>query len=328
MDQKEFEKEWHNEEDYVICRTSGSTGIPKEIRLEKEFMRSSAERTNEFFCIDSASRLHTCLDFEYIASKMMTVRAEIGNCKLTSENPSNRPLLDIKEDETITLLSVVPSQMFWILDNAGNMPEITNILIGGSAIPTRLRRLISLSGMNVWESYGMTETASHIALRKVDEDSDIPFETLPGISVEASAEGCLVINMPGKDKLETTDLADIVSPTQFRILGRADNCIISGGVKIIPEMLESTLGGFIAFDYCVSSVSDPKWGERLVLVVEKGNSLLDDEVIKKAVGVRLDQYKKTLNLGIKSPKEIIVLDSFPRGNNGKIDRKAIRLKIS
>ena len=327
MNQQEFESEWGNNEAYVVCHTSGSTGVPKEIKLDKDFMRKSAMRTNEFFFINSSSRLHTCLDFQYIASKMMAVRAEVGNCRLTSENPSNHPLQDIPEGDKITLLSVVPSQMQWILDNIKNLPEIGNILIGGSPIPPMMRRRIALSGLNAWETYGMTETASHIALRKVEEEEK-PFETLPDITVDVNEEGCLVVNMPGREGLVTNDLAEAETPTRFRILGRADNCIISGGIKIIPEMLEDILGPFIAFNYCISSVADAKWGERLVLAVEKGKSKLGDETIKKAVSVRLDQYKKSLNLGVKSPKEIIVLDSFPSNSNGKLDRRKLKLLLS
>lgn len=325
MNQQEFEKEWRNDSDFVVCHTSGSTGVPKEIPLKKDFMRQSAKRTNDFFQINSESRLHTCLDFQYIASKMMTVRADVANCRLTSEDASNRPLQEISSEEEISLLSVVPSQMIWILDNVRNLPEIRNVLIGGSPIPPMLRSRISLSGINAWESYGMTETASHIALRKVTDDESVPFKTLDGIAVEVNDEGCLVIDMPGGEKLTTNDLAEVVSPTEFSILGRADNCIISGGVKIIPEMLEGVLGPFIAFPYCISSVPDPKWGEHLVLAVEKGESELSDEIIKKAVGVRLEQFKRSLGLGPKAPKEIFLIEHIPLNANGKVDRKKLKL---
>ncbi len=324
MTQQEFEKEWNNDADFVVCHSSGSTGTPKEIKLSKEFMRQSAGRTNDFFNISWDSRLHTCLDFQYIASKMMTVRADIANCRLTSESPSNCPLSGISIDEEISLLSVVSSQMQWIVDNVSNWHGIRCILIGGSSIPPLLRRKIAVSNINAWESYGMTETASHIALRKVTDDVTLPFKTLPGISVAVNYNGCLVIKLPDMDSITTTDLAEILSDTEFRILGRADNCVISGGVKIMPEQLENLLGSFIAFDYCISSVPDPKWGERLVFVVETGDSNLPDEIIMKAVAVRLNQYKKSLNLGMKSPKEIICLKRIPRTSNGKLDRSNLK----
>ncbi|MDE6549406.1 MAG: AMP-binding protein, partial [Muribaculaceae bacterium] len=134
MTQKEFEKIWNDDSDTVLCQTSGSTGIPKQISLTKEFMRKSAKRTNEFFGISEASRLHTCLDFKYIASMMMVVRADEAGCLLTSEEPSSRPLKNIAADEEIDLLSIVPAQMEWILDSSERWQGIKHILIGGSPI--------------------------------------------------------------------------------------------------------------------------------------------------------------------------------------------------
>lgn len=327
MTQLEFEKEWSDGLEYVVCHTSGSTGVPKEIRLSKDFMRQSARRTNDFFGIDAISHLHTCLDFCYIASKMMLVRADEAKCRLTSEHPSNRPLGDVAKDETIDLLSVVPSQMEWILDASVPWAGIRNILVGGSAIPPMMRRRIAFSEYEVWETYGMTETASHIALRRVEEDEKNPFRTLPGITVSANEKGCLVIMLPEIDAIATNDLAEVLSPTEFRILGRADHCIISGGIKIIPEDMERQLGPFIAFDYCITSVPDKKWGEKLVLAVDIKDSELDVAFLKKAVSVRLNQYKKILNLGVKAPKDVMIISGFPKTSNGKIDRKSLKNKL-
>lgn len=321
MTQHEFEKIWHDDNDYVVCHTSGSTGSPKEIRLLKSFMKESASRTNDFFGITDASRLHTCLDFEYIASKMMTVRADVAGCHLTSEKPSSRPLSEIGIDERIDLLSVVPAQMEWILNHEGEWTNIRKILIGGAPIPPLMRRLIAMSGYDAWESYGMTETASHIALRKVTDD-DAPFYPLDGFTVRLNDSGCLVIDFPGGERFETHDLAKIEN-NGFRILGRADNCIISGGIKIMPEDLEQKLEEFIAFEYYISSVPDKKWGEKLVLVLQRENSVIEDELLKDAVGVRLRQFRKILDLGVRSPKDVVVVEKFPHTPNGKLDRKAL-----
>ncbi|MDE6291362.1 MAG: AMP-binding protein [Muribaculaceae bacterium] len=326
MTQQEFESIWHDANDYVVCHTSGSTGSPKEIRLSKEFMRESARRTNRFFSICGDSRLHTCLDFNYIASKMMVVRADEAGCILTSERPSSHPLDEVAKDERIDLLSVVPAQMEWILDAPVRWTGLRHILVGGSAIPAVMRRRIALSDYDAWETYGMTETASHIALRKVTYD-DVPFRPLEGIDVKVNEEGCLTVTMPDGTELPTNDLADITDKGEFRILGRADNCIISGGIKIIPEQLESRLGHFIAFDYCLSSVEDRKWGEKLVLVVERPAEGIEDEFLRMAIGVRLRQYRKILDLGVKSPKDVVIIDRFPRTPNGKIDRRNLKAKL-
>ncbi len=322
MTQLEFEKIWQDDSDYVLCHTSGSTGMPKEIELRKDFMRQSARRTNEFFGITDSSRLHTCLDFKYIASMMMTVRADEAKCLLTSEYPSTKPLGEIAKYEEIDLLSVVPAQMEWILDSEDSWRGIKHILIGGSAIPMMMRRRIALSGYDAWETYGMTETASHIALRRVGED-DVPFETLDGISVEINDENCLVVKMTDGLTLTTNDIAQVENSKEFRILGRADNCVISGGIKIMPEDLERKLGPFIAFDYCISSVPDKKWGEKLVLVVEIPDNI-DEDLLKEAVGVRLKQYRKILDLGVKSPKEVVCLSQLPKTANGKIERRRLK----
>lgn len=325
MTQIEFESVWHDSRDYVVCHTSGSTGVPKEIHLPKNFMRNSAERTNRFFGIDSSSRLHTCLDFKYIASKMMTVRADLADCRLTSEPPSTRPLGDIAKEERIDLLAVVPAQMEWILDSGEKWKGIRHILVGGSAIPSLIRRRIALSDYDVWESYGMTETASHIALKKVDGE-DRPFHTLEGITVSVGEGDCLVVHLPDGRSLTTTDIAVVFNPEEFIILGRADHTVISGGIKIRPEELESRLGPFIAFDYCISSVPDKKWGEKLVLVVESSSPDIDDGFLREAIGVRLRQYRKILDLGVKSPKDVII-SVLPRTTSGKIDRMALRRKL-
>lgn len=323
MTQEEFEKIWKDNKDFVVCHTSGSTGVPKEIRLTKKFMRSSARRTNSFFGIDSSSRLHTCLDFKYIASMMMTVRADEAACLLTSETPSSKPLGDIAKDEIIDLMSVVPAQMEWILDSPQPWVGIRNILVGGSSIPSLIRKRIALSDYDVWETYGMTETASHIAIRKVDSE-EAPFKTLEGISVDVNDEGCLTILMPDGERFATTDIAVLTGVNEFRILGRSDHAVISGGIKIHPEELERKLGPFIAFNYCLSSVPDKKWGEKLVLVIESPASEIDETLLREAVGVRLRQYRKILDLGVKSPKDVVVVSSLPRTPKGKIDRLSLR----
>lgn len=326
MTQQEFENIWRDDKDYVECHTSGSTGIPKKIRLSKDFMRRSARRTNEFFGIHENSRLHTCLDFKYIASMMMTVRADDAGCLLTSETPSSRPLGEIAKDERIDLLSIVPAQMEWILDSDDRWTGLGAILVGGSAIPSLMRRRIELSGYDVWESYGMTETASHIALRKVD-GKEFSFKTMDGISVEVNEDGCLVVNMPEGETLTTNDIAELTGPDTFLILGRADNTVISGGIKIRPEELEGRLGPFIAFDYCISSVPDKKWGEKLVMVVETPSEDIDEELLRAAVMVRLKQYRKILELGVKSPKDVVFMSSLPRTSKGVVDRLSLRKQL-
>ena len=160
MTWQEFQAEWLGPEPDIVCRTSGSTGTPKEIRLPKEQVSASARRTLQFFNLDSHSHFHSCLAPDYIGGKMMMVRALECGGSFTLGPPSNRPLSDYTGDP-IDLLCVVPSQMRHILQNIDTLPELGAILIGGSPIPDDLRIQIAQSRLQCWETYGMTETASH-----------------------------------------------------------------------------------------------------------------------------------------------------------------------
>lgn len=307
---EEFIQEWRNEHPYILVKTSGSTGSPKEISLEKGFMRDSALRTIDFFGLNSASRLHSCVSPDFIGGKMMAVRAELIKANLTWEEPSNTPLKDFPVKKKIDLLAIVPSQMIHILDNIQSMPEIKNIIIGGSAIHPDLRKKIALSGLNAFETYGMTETASHIALRKV-KDSEEPFSLLPGISVEVDSNDCLVILFSNGKRIETNDLTTLVSPSQFYIRGRFDNMIISGGKKINPYELEKRISSLISSPFYVTGVPDEKWGEKTVLVIEGEKLCVND--IKNKLREVLQNWEL--------PKEIITVEKIPRTSNGKIIQK-------
>ncbi len=171
-----FKEQWQSEKNYLICHTSGSTGTPKEIHLAKETMEQSALRTNQSFHIDEKSYLHSCISPDFIGGKMMMIRSLIAGSEFGWEIPSNKPLNDYFGRD-ITLLAVVPSQMHFILDKIASLPSIQYILIGGAPIPPALRKRIAESGLIAYESYGMTETASHIALRKVETEVK-PFRTL------------------------------------------------------------------------------------------------------------------------------------------------------
>ncbi len=321
----EFIKEWRNATPYIIAKTSGSTGNPKVIELDKIFVRQSALRTNRFLNIDKGSRLHSCVSVDYIGGKMMAVRADVAGCRLTWENPSNRPLSNIGKEEVIDLLAVVPSQMIHILDNLDDMPAIKSVIIGGSAINPSLRDRICESGLNAYETYGMTETSSHIALRKIalpSQSGDFGeiasrcydwFETLEGITIALDDRGCLVISFDSGENFVTNDLAEIKDANHFKITGRFDHIIITGGKKVNPYEVEKKLSAYIDSPYIVTSVPDYKWGSKVVLKIEDGVSNLhnDDELLIKIKGV-LQPHEV--------PKCIEHVDSLPRTENGKIKR--------
>ena len=306
MTYEELSFEWdHN--DVIKCHTSGSTGTPKDILLTKEQMTRSALRTVDYFGLDRNSLLYSCISPDYIGGKMMLARQRVLECRLKWEKPSNLPLAGYHGDG-IDLLSIVPSQMIYILDNLDDMPDIKNIIVGGSAIPTSLRHRIAESGLSAYESYGMTETASHIALRRIESDIK-PFHTLGDITVRKNKDA-LEINIPDWKSIVTNDACEIISPHEFLISGRLDNIIISGGRKINPEKVEEILSQWISVPFFISSIPDEKWGQRLVIVIEGEEA--KSEVIADACSKITD--------GAMRPKQIIIKEHLDRTPNGKIIR--------
>lgn len=287
MDYEEFLNEWSDKNNnFIVCRTSGSTGVPKEIRLFKDFVKQNALRTIEFFNLTKDSHLHSCVSPDFIGGKMMAVRAQLTGAKLSFENPSNRALSDYSGDD-IDLLAVVPSQMLHIIENSDFMPRINAIIIGGAPISDELRKKIVMSGLNAYETYGMTETSSHIALRKVSS-TPLPFRTLGDITVENDENGCLIINVPyiegenvANSRFKTNDIAEVISSKEFRILGRSDNVIITGGKKVHPEEIEEILEKEFRCPIMIKGEPDVKWGERVVMVIEDNrDASFDREIIK------------------------------------------------
>lgn len=307
---EDFIKEWHGVTPYITAHTSGSTGEPKEIELQKEFVKRSAMRTNRFFSIGKDSRLHSCVAADFIGGKMMAVRSLIAECCFTWEKPSNRPLQQMSNNDEITLLAVVPSQMIHILDHFEEMPVIQNVLIGGAAIPTELRKRIAQSGLNAFESYGMTETASHIALRKVEEEEGW-FDALPGIEVTNDERGCLVIEFETGERFVTNDMS-IFDGKRFKIAGRIDNVIITGGKKVSPERIERKVSHLFNGDILVSSEPHPKWGEQVILLAEEKEPVAGE-------GMLMKEMRKILE-GWEMPKRISWNIRLPRTPNGKIKR--------
>lgn len=327
MSYQEFIEEWRNDCEFIECHTSGSTGTPKRILLPKVQMAASARRTLEFFQIHSGAHFYSCIAPDFIGGKMQAVRSEISNGSLSWETPSNRPEELCKTSKKIDLLSVVPSQMHWLLDNVDSLPDIGVILIGGSPIPDSLRERIGKSGLNAWETYGMTETASHIALRRVTQEVD-SFTPLSGISISIEQDnndneiavdgekliGCLAIDIDGWQRIVTNDLAEINPDGTFHILGRKDNMIITGGKKVSPEEMEHRLAHTLQWPVMISWEPDPLWGQKIVAIVESPEEM--DEAAKQKV---IREWHNLLP-GYMVPKEIICTP-IPRTANGKFMRR-------
>ena len=301
-----FASEWNDAgKDFVVAHTSGSTGTPKEIRLSKNDMATSARATNRFFGIDSGSLLHLPLSPSYIAGKMMIVRASVAGCELLAEKPSSSPLADYAGRD-ITLSAVVPSQIPGLLNGKG-WRKIDNLIIGGAPLSAATERKLQELGVPAYATYGMTETCSHVALRKLGSEL---FRALPDISFSLDERGCLAIDAPqfSFKRVVTNDLAELDGAGAFRWLGRYDNVINSGGIKIIPEAIEERIAPLMGdAPFYISSRESERWGTEAVMIVEGETS-----------PVSLAQLKDLL--GVICPKEIICEPKFDRTSSSKIIR--------
>ena len=315
-----FLNEWFSDSDFVLAQTSGSTGEPKPIELPKSVMQKSAERTIEYFGLQKNDRLLLSLPCRYIAGKMMVVRAIVDQMNLITVDPATD--FEFLEHENFDFGAMVPNQVFKILEQPSGIEKLQNIrnlLIGGSGISSPLGTQISSFSSRVVITYGMTETASHIAIRELSGNRKSDFyQCLPGISVSLSETDCLQIHHPEfAETIQTNDLAELQSNTSFRILGRADSAIISGGIKYSPEALEKKLEQVINERFAISSVPDEKLGEKLALVIEG----------KQQDTATLEQKIDALLTAFERPKVICFLEHFPTTISGKIMRKDLKQLI-
>lgn len=311
-----FIQTWFSGSAYVSIYTSGSTGTPKEIKILKERMRLSAQRTLDYFEVEPLENILLCLPVKYIAGMMMVVRAFTGLLNLIAVSP-NQLKIDRIED-TIGFASMVPLQIERLIDQHQPLDRIQKLLLGGTPVSENLsNKLKSSFKGQLWETYGMTETITHVAVRKLRDEAQV-FHALPGITFSIDNRDCLMINDPLVQDLavQTNDRVELLSATSFRLLGRVDYVINSGGIKIQPEVLERTLEPYMTVRFCITSIPDESLGEMLVLVVEKG---VNPESIQRAL-TQIGSYSR--------PRKIFELEKIPVTNNGKIDLKAVNIEIS
>lgn len=310
----DFLKEWHSAADYVVGHTSGSTGKPKEIHLLKADMKASAALTNEFFGIGNGSRLMLCLSPDYIAGKMMIVRALEAGATLIHEKPSNRPL-EHHDGSPIDLLAVVPSQALWLANHPALLRGVRNIIVGGGEIPNALREKLAMLDVNIYSTYGMTETCSHIALAHVGKEAE-PFRALASVTFTTDERGCLVIDAPQFSfrRLTTNDIVRLLSPTSFYWCGRYDNVVNTGGIKVFPEEIERIIQPYISRRFYVTSRPSEKWGQELVLKIEgEPMDIEAQKVLLAEISPLLSPYQL--------PKAIIFQPHFAETPTGKVKRE-------
>ena len=313
MTVEDFIGEWHDNKDYIIAHTSGSTGKPKEVRLLKSDMRCSARATNQFFNIGKNSRLMLCLSPDYIAGKMMIVRALEANAELLVESPSNHPLSDY-DGSRIDLIAVVPSQALFLANHVSLLNNVSSMIVGGGEIAPELWEKLAVLPYRIYSTYGMTETCSHVALAKISREKE-PYKALPGVEFAVDDRDCLIIKAPKYSfgKLVTNDIVRLLSPLLFKWIGRYDNVINTGGIKVFPEEVEQKIAHIIPTRFYIGSRKSEKWGNEVVLFMEcDGLSDYQKDIIMADISNILSP--------IERPKDIIFLEKFQETSSGKIKR--------
>ncbi len=313
-----FLVDWLSDTEVVVATTSGSTGKPKKIRLQKKFMEVSARMTLDFFGLKPGDKALLCLPVRYIAAKMMVVRAAVGKLDLYCIEPRLYPFSTWTPP--LDFAAMTPAQAEKLLETEEGkafLSRIKKLLLGGAALSPRLEEKLQSLKTAVWHSYGMTETLSHVALRKVNgPDKEESFRPLPGITLKQTQMGCLSITAPhiGVFDLRTNDVAEFLPGGSFRIQGRTDNVINSGGVKLFPEQIEQKLAAWITAPFYVRKKPDSLLGERPVLFIE--SEVWPQEQIK-LLQMRIQTALDKLEI----PDEIVFKKTFRRTASGKIIRE-------
>ena len=309
-----FLQNWFDNTDFITVKTSGSTGKPKSIRLSKQSMMNSARMTNHFFDLSSESVCLLCLPATYIAGKMMMVRAIVSGFNLLAVEPSANPFVNL--DVPIDFTAITPYQLFHAAVTLQNK-SVSKIIVGGGPVTFKLEKLSENISSELYETYGMTETCSHIALRRFDgKEKSEYFTILDGVTIHLDNRDCLVIFVPHllQNEIQTNDIVELKGNTSFRWLGRADSTINSGGIKIYPELLEKKLEEIISSSYFISSVPDKLLENKVVLVIESERYTLQQLDILNI------QMKKVLTK-YEIPKYILFLSSFIYSEANKVLRK-------
>lgn len=274
-DLKAFITEWESPSEDVLVHTSGSTGKPKPFNALKHQMLNSARLTCDFLNLRRGDTALLCMPLKYIAGKMVVVRSLERGLKLIVTEPSSQPLKDV--ETPITFAAMTPMQVYATLQDEIQRKRLMNVrelIIGGGAVDETLAEELRTFPNRVWSTYGMTETLSHIAMRRINGDEASEWYTpLDNIDISLSADNTLCINAPlvCNEKLVTNDIAVINDKGEFRIIGRRDNVINSGGIKIQIEEMEALLKPHITHPFVVTSAPDEKFGEIVVMISEEND---------------------------------------------------------
>lgn len=339
-----FIRVWLSDADYIEVKTSGSTGEPKIIKLQKKWLEYSAAQTCNFFNLNSESSALLCLPAAYIAGRMMIVRAFVSGMNLVTVEPSSNPFINhpfIQSSElaarqssnqpnsqlanhSFDFTALTPFQLHQSLQTLKSNPLVKSIIVGGGEVSPTLERELQQLPIDIFATYGMTETSSHIALRKVNGSQRKDFYTIIGDTVIGiDNRGCLTLENQHlfEGRLVTNDIVEVLSSSEFRWLGRYDNVINSGGIKIMPEEVEQALANLHTSALVISSIPDEKLGEAVVMAVESTGMTEEDKYSLLA------QIKKLVH-PYAVPRQIFVITQIPKTPTGKVDRITLRRLIN
>lgn len=349
MTLEDFLSEWNNDSDRVLVHTSGSTGKPKPMMVEKKRMLNSARITCDFLGLKPGDSALLCMSLDYIAGKMVVVRSIERHLHLISVSPSGHPLKDINLKDAngkdvngeITFAAMVPMQVYNTLqvpEERERLTHVRHLIIGGGAIDTSLEKeLRSLPGnIAIWSTYGMTETLSHIALRRINgAEASEWYQPFDSVKISQTDEDCLVIDAPlvCAETLVTNDIVEIepyiynkVEKLRFRIKGRKDNVICSGGIKIHIEEVEALLKPHLEKPFMIAKKKDEKFGEIAVLLTEDEDIKKVEATIRRLLSGKSDDSNKSSESKSHKywiPREYLHVDHLPLTETGKPKRSIL-----
>jgi O-succinylbenzoic acid--CoA ligase len=316
----EFCMHWKNGKPEFEFETSGTTGSRRRIRFSREQLQSSAELTRDALSLRQNTKALLCLDPRFIAGAMMLVRGLVVGMDIVVQSPSSNPFLTL--DERIDFVALVPYQLTRALnESSATLSKVKTVIIGGAPLSEELKIRVKQLPGRYYATYGMTETISHIALQRLNgEDAQSSFELLPGVTASVDQRGCLVIHSAhlGQEPIVTNDVVSMISPTQFKWLGRVDEVINTGGIKVHPPVVEEAAGKVLhSFQinrrYFITGLPDAALGTQVVMAIE-GPPLgkIQEHEFLKALSSILKKYEL--------PRQLLYLEHFVETPTQKVDR--------
>lgn len=308
----DFLVDWFSEKGTLTIQTSGSTGTPKLIQLNKDHMVNSAMVTGRFFELPESTTALLCLPIKYIAGKMMLVRALVLGWHLDITFPESEPLGKISK--TYDFSAMIPLQLRKSLDK---IHLIKKLIVGGGTVDVSLENAIQNLTTQVYATYGMTETITHIAVKKLNHSKWNYFKVLPEVKISTDTRGCLIIDAPSvsSKQIITNDIVEIHADIHFSWKGRYDNVVNSGGIKLHPEEIEKRIAPYLDRRFFVIGVNDEVLGEKLILVIEGASYTLPKELFQE-----LTKFE--------TPKNTFFISNFLETETGKVQRtKTLRMVL-